>query len=342
MEEHAQGTPESDAHVPGSGLVVPIEDVPAMQDTIHYALDQLEPEETLHLVAIPRSEAPGDILAVETLTTRAEGWAREAQLDPGDITIETTVLPLPDGRASVYAALLARYARSHDVRRVILPPSVALADLDRLLDDVVATLEQEGIPATIAPDQREQYHRPLKVPGSRATFAILFMATFVFYLIISGSRDLFTLLTGLPVAGIVTLVFHRVTFTRSPPLPQSAITLVRWLLYAPYLLYQIVKANLHVASLILHPTLPLDPRLDRYRCSLESDMARVTLANSITLTPGTLSVEVRGNIFYIHSLVPEATARDLAVAVTYVFQGREGLQREDPWRPLATDEVIQG
>lgn len=340
MEEHAQGTPDPDAPAPGSGLVVPIEDVPAMQGTIHHALDRLEPEETLHLVAIAHSEDPEDTLAVEALTTRAEGWAREAQLDPSDITIETTVLPITSEQPSSYATLIAQHARAHNARRVILPPSVALADMHHILDDLVDTLEQDGIQATIASQTREQYHRPLTVPGSRAAFAALFTATFIFYLLISGSYDAFTILTGIPVAGIVTIVFHRVTFTRSPPLPHSLITLIRWILYAPYLLYQIVKANLHVASLILHPRLPLDPRLDRYRCSLESEIARVTLANSITLTPGTLSVEVRGNIFYVHSLVPEATARDLAIAVTYVFQGREGLQREDPWRPLATDEVI--
>ncbi len=335
----SEGTREHEP-APSGGLVVPVEDVPAMQDTVLYALAQMDPGEPLHLIAASHGSQPPELEIAESLAARAEGWAREAQDDPEDVTIHRRVVSTPRDEPAAYAELIAAYASEHDAEHVMLAPSVSPTGTDRVLEELTGYLERQGLRATVAPPPREQYHRPLTVPGTRTTFTLLFLATLAFYLIIAELETLFSLLTGLAVAALVTLVFHRVTFSRSPPLPRTLVTFARWIAYTPYLLWQIIKANLHVASLILHPKLPLDPRLDRYRSSLESDLARTTLANSITLTPGTLSVDVRGNIFYVHRLVPEATARDLAVAVTFVFQGRESLQREDPWTPLATDEVI--
>ena len=70
--------------------------------------------------------------------------------------------------------------------------------------------------------------------------------------------------------------------------------------YVPYLLFEIVKANFDVASRIVRPRVPLNPGIVRAKTRLKTRIGRAALANSITLTPGTLSVEIKGDILYIH------------------------------------------
>jgi len=77
----------------------------------------------------------------------------------------------------------------------------------------------------------------------------------------------------------------------------------RWLwfiFYVPYFLYYCVKANFDVAYRVLHPDTPIRPGFVKVRTTLQSDVAKTLLANSITLTPGTLTVDIDGQDFYIH------------------------------------------
>lgn len=80
--------------------------------------------------------------------------------------------------------------------------------------------------------------------------------------------------------------------------------------YVPWLLWEIAKANLHVARVILTPSLPIRPRLIRVRASQQSDLGRVIYANSITLTPGTVSLDVREGTILVHALT-EQSAQNL-------------------------------
>ena len=65
-------------------------------------------------------------------------------------------------------------------------------------------------------------------------------------------------------------------------------------------LAELVKANLDVAFRVLNPALPIRPGIVRVRTRLQSPLARTLLANSITLTPGTITVETRGDEFFVH------------------------------------------
>jgi multicomponent Na+:H+ antiporter subunit E len=81
------------------------------------------------------------------------------------------------------------------------------------------------------------------------------------------------------------------------------------LAYIPVLFFYIVRANLDVAYRVLHPALPIRPGIVRARTSLRSPAGRVLLANSLTLTPGTLSVDLEGDVLYVHRIyVPEGDA----------------------------------
>jgi multicomponent Na+:H+ antiporter subunit E len=84
----------------------------------------------------------------------------------------------------------------------------------------------------------------------------------------------------------------------------------RAILYAPWLLWQIIRSNLDVARRILHPGLPIQPHIIRLTSGQRTDLGRVIYANSITLTPGTVTIAIEGNEITVHALTEEA-ARDL-------------------------------
>lgn len=93
------------------------------------------------------------------------------------------------------------------------------------------------------------------------------------------------------------------------PAPPAA-RVIQAFAYAGFLLVEIVKANIHVALIVLNPRLPISPAFLQYCPSLRTDWARVLMGNSITLTPGTLTVELEDGRFLIHTLTRDA-ARSL-------------------------------
>ena len=91
-----------------------------------------------------------------------------------------------------------------------------------------------------------------------------------------------------------------------------------WLLvYIPYFLYFVFKANLDVLYRVLHPDLPINPGIVKVRTGLTTDLAKTILANSITLTPGTLSVDIEGEYIYVHwiNVISKDTAGATAIIV---------------------------
>lgn len=76
--------------------------------------------------------------------------------------------------------------------------------------------------------------------------------------------------------------------------------------YIPWLLWEICKANVDVARRIVDPRLPIAPRMIRVVAGQRRDLGRVIYANSITLTPGTVSVAVEGDEILVHALTAEA------------------------------------
>ena len=84
-------------------------------------------------------------------------------------------------------------------------------------------------------------------------------------------------------------------------------------LYLVWLMGQIVKANVAVIVKVLGPRHAIDPALVRLKTGAKSDLGRALFANSITLTPGTVTVDVEGDMLVVHALVREAaTAHSFA------------------------------
>lgn len=96
---------------------------------------------------------------------------------------------------------------------------------------------------------------------------------------------------------------HEGLFAPSPArVSWYARTTLRFFLYLPWLAYQIVVSNIHVAYLVLHPRLPIDPSLVEFDTTLRSEAGQVALAQSITLTPGTVTVDASNGRFLVHCL----------------------------------------
>ena len=102
------------------------------------------------------------------------------------------------------------------------------------------------------------------------------------------------------------LLFRGTHEGRFTPAPSSIAwllrTIVRFAAYLPWLAYEIVVANAYVVWLVLHPRLPIDPSLVRFDTTLGSERGQVLLAQSITLTPGTVTVDASNGVFVVHCL----------------------------------------
>ena len=81
---------------------------------------------------------------------------------------------------------------------------------------------------------------------------------------------------------------------------------LRLFVYLPWLAWEVVKANWQVAKVILNPKLPISPRLISAPANQKTVVGQVMYANSITLTPGTISLDVRENQILVHALTQEA------------------------------------
>lgn len=78
--------------------------------------------------------------------------------------------------------------------------------------------------------------------------------------------------------------------------------------YPLWLLKEIAIANVSIARVILDPRLPIDPVVVRFDSRLQTSLAQVLLGNSITLTPGTFTMDVRDGIFTVHALTAEGAS----------------------------------
>jgi multicomponent Na+:H+ antiporter subunit E len=144
----------------------------------------------------------------------------------------------------------------------------------------------------------------------RTSHILCFIILFLLWILLSGRFDRFHILLGLISSAIVTVISGDLMFTSQQPRGLFSLWL-RWLTYIPYLMYQIFLANLHVMYLVFHPKMKelIDPQVIEFDSRLKSDYARTTFANSITLTPGTITVNatVLGR-FSVHCIDSESGA----------------------------------
>ncbi len=130
-------------------------------------------------------------------------------------------------------------------------------------------------------------------------FVIAFFGAFAVWLLLTGSLAGQELLAGVVVALLVTAISwpHLALYDGVRLTPLLPLHLAR---YLAGFLFALVLANLDMARRVLSPRLPIDPEIVEVRTGLQSRLGRLMLANSITLTPGTLTVDVRGEVLEVH------------------------------------------
>jgi multicomponent Na+:H+ antiporter subunit E len=132
-----------------------------------------------------------------------------------------------------------------------------------------------------------------------------------FWLLLSGHYT--PLLLGLGVASTVLVVYLCARMGAVDEEGAPFHLTGRLALYIPWLMKEILVSNVAVARIILDPALPIDPALGRFRASQETEIGRMIHAQSITLTPGTITTGVNGKDFELHALVAaELTGREEA------------------------------
>ncbi len=144
----------------------------------------------------------------------------------------------------------------------------------------------------------------------------LFATLMLFWLMLVNSLAVDTLLIGALVSLVIALLYRDGLsfFTEFRWTPKA---ILAGIAYYAYFFRQLVRSNLRLAAIVVDPALPIEPGILKVRTSLKSSMGRLMLANSITLTPGTLTVEVEGEWLYVHCVtigVPdtESATRDIA------------------------------
>lgn len=134
-------------------------------------------------------------------------------------------------------------------------------------------------------------------------FASLFAALFAFWLLLSGYFTAFLLSAGAGSALAVVWFARRMDVVDAEGHPVHLTA--RGLAYWPWLGVEIMKSAWSVTRVILDPRLPISPTLVRFKPSQRSDLGLVIHANSITLTPGTLTIEASAGEFLVHGLTRE-------------------------------------
>ena len=135
----------------------------------------------------------------------------------------------------------------------------------------------------------------------------MFVALYLFWLLLSGYFVAFLLAAGAGCAAAVVLVARRMDVVDHEGHPIH-LSLRALLSYWPWLAGEIVKSGWDVSRRILDPRLPVSPTLARFKPSQATALGLVIHANSITLTPGTISVEVTAGEFLIHALTQQGAA----------------------------------
>lgn len=152
---------------------------------------------------------------------------------------------------------------------------------------------------------------------------ILFVIGFIVWMLLGWPIDAQHAIVGIFAAGLAAFLTGDL-FTRRPHHFGHISRYLWFCYYVPLFLWECLKANIDVAARVLNPRLPINPGIVKVMTSLRSDTALTFLANSITLTPGTLCVDIspEEGILYIHWIdVKSQDTQEAAQRIVKTFEG---------------------
>lgn len=332
-------------------VLVPVRDSRTLRNTVGFIVNYMrelpvEHQYSIHfLYPLSRRLTAGERADdAWELLNRIENWAQE---DLGDeaTNIETHTAVVGGDEYLFnprdYAEVIFRYADANDLNKVFIDPAFNPVGITPLLPRLEAELERHGLEVEITPVERPVRRFPLARQAGIGQFVVLFAWSFGFYLLISDALSSFNLVTGTISALIVAGALWRISVKGTVNLKRLLGRLGRMVLYIPLLLWEITKANISVAYVVLSPEMPIDPGMVEFDAAVWSELPVTTLANSITLTPGTLTVNVTRQHFTVHTLTKgskdDLLDGRLERAVRFVFYGRSAARIASPAERLEMD-----
>ena len=130
-------------------------------------------------------------------------------------------------------------------------------------------------------------------------YITIFILSLIFWLLLTFKFTVPNLIVGSVVAVICSAVFARYYFKSVYKFLQPR-RYFWFLIYLFVFIWACIKANFDVAYRVLHPAMPIRPGIVKVRTTLKSEFAKTLLANSITMTPGTITIDIIDDMMYIH------------------------------------------
>src|SRR6056297_1220081 len=130
-------------------------------------------------------------------------------------------------------------------------------------------------------------------------YILFFIISFILWLLLSFNLTISNIIVGVIVSLITTIIFGKYFIKDVIPFlqPQRYFWLI---VYLFIFIWECIKANFDVAYRVLHPAMPIKPGIVKVKLGVKSNIAKTMLANSITMTPGTIAVDVKDDVLYVH------------------------------------------
>ena len=140
----------------------------------------------------------------------------------------------------------------------------------------------------------------------------LFLALFAFWVLLSEKFEVKFLLMGLGASFIGTFISREIMILsrkgNGEVIHGFDFSIFKYIKYWIWLIGQIIIANVQIAFVILNPKLSINPRIVVFKQNMANPLAHLSLGNSITLTPGTVTVDIDDGDYIIHALTDDAAA----------------------------------
>ncbi|WP_461863852.1 Na+/H+ antiporter subunit E [Thermococcus sp.] len=156
--------------------------------------------------------------------------------------------------------------------------------------------------------------------GKISRYLYTVIVLFIIWLFLTSSLDVQELEIGF-VMSLIVAAFSYELFTTNGLRNLHPKRIAYAAAYIPYFLWAMIMANLDVAYRVLHPKRPINPGIVECKTVLKSDVGKLSLANSITLTPGTITLDVMGDRYFIHWIdVKDSTVEGASENITRPFE----------------------
>ena len=147
--------------------------------------------------------------------------------------------------------------------------------------------------------------------AKRGSQVLGFIIALAVWLMLTWKIEINNIAIGSAFSLLATMFFGEL-LTVTPERALHPLRYLWFLYYLPVFFWQMMRSNIDVAYRVLHPKLPIDPGLIKIKTNLKSDISKALLANSLTLTPGSTTVDIIGDQIYIHCIDVNRPVREEA------------------------------